>query len=49
MSNLSLGAMDFSGYIYFGVILEAKASETHVYLVAISVLETLNEMLQASN
>lgn len=48
-SNLSLGAMDFSGYIYFGVILEAKASETHVYLVAISVLETPNEMLQASN
>lgn len=49
MSNLSLGAMDFSGYVYFGVILEAKASETHVYLVAISVLETPHEMLQASN
>lgn len=41
--------MDFSGYIYFGVVLEATTSETHVYLVAISAFETPNETLQASN
>lgn len=53
--NLSWKAPHFSGYVSFGVVLETttslkfEAKDRHnVYLVAISVLETPNEMLLSS-